>query len=288
MILVADSGSTKCDWLIISSDMTMQETHTIGFNPLFHTSDFIQEELRKNDVLNKLAHSVSNVYFYGAGCSSDARKKVIRDGLKNVFTETQNITVDHDLAGAALATTHGEPGITCILGTGSNACFYDGESVHRGVSALGYILGDEGSGTYFGKQMLSDWLYHKMPSELADKFEEIYGLTKDGIFNSVYSQPNANVYLASFMKFAFDHRSHSYFHEMLYQGFARFAAIHIWCFDNFRAVPVHFVGSIAYYFKEVLQEVARNHRFTLGKIVQRPIEPLAHYHFKKSNKSNES
>ncbi len=288
MILVADSGSTKCDWLLIDDSNHRKKTTTMGFNPFFHSSELVHQKLAENNLLIENALKVEEVYFYGAGCSSAARNLIIEQGLRKVFTNASVVLVDHDLTGAAVATAGDSPGISCIIGTGSNSCFFDGENVHEEVPALGYILGDEGSGSYFGKIMLSDWLYHRMPKTLAIEFEEKYSITKENIFESVYNKPDANVYLASFMRFASDNKNHPYFKEMIYQGLAKFISIHVWCFNNFREVPVHFVGSVAYYFREVLEEVARNHRFTVGKTEKRPVDPLADYHYSKRIKPNES
>ncbi|PCJ63744.1 MAG: hypothetical protein COA58_15495 [Bacteroidetes bacterium] len=288
MILVADSGSTKCDWILIDESNKYRKTHTMGFNPFFHSSELVRTTLMENELLKEEREHISEIYFYGAGCSSSTRIKIIEDGLRQVFTKAIIVKVDHDLTGAALATSNGEMGITCILGTGSNSCYFDGVKTHEKVPALGYILGDEGSGSYFGKILLSEWLYHRVPSDLADALEKEYNLSKEGIFDAVHHQPNPNVYLASFMPFISKNRTHPYFKEMVYQGLAKFINIHVWCYDNFREVPVNFVGSIAYYFKEVLEEVARNHRFTVGKIEKRPVEPLAAYHFNKKNEPNES
>lgn len=279
MIVVADSGSTKCDWAYINSNEEMVKTTTMGFNPFFHNAELIESELKENQVIMDLMAKANAVYFYGAGCSSVDRNGIVEKALKAVFKNAEIIKVDHDLTGAALSTTKGERGIACIIGTGSNSCFFDGEKVFESVPALGYILGDEGSGSYFGKQLLSKYLYHKLPIDLQKDFEMRYQISKEIIFANVYNKPNANVYLASFMKFISDHREHPFFKDMIYKGLASFINIHVWCYDNFREVPVHFVGSIAYYFRDVLEEVARNHRFTIGNIEKRPVEPLAQYHF---------
>ncbi len=288
MILVADSGSTKCDWLLIDKDNKRIQTNTMGFNPFFHSTELVIQKLQENEVLSANVKNIKEIYFYGAGCSSDERNLIIKRGLEHVFTESTNTIVDHDLTGAAVATVEDKPGIACIIGTGSNSCYFDGENVVEAVPALGYILGDEGSGSYFGKIMLSEWIYKRMPEELATKFGEEYGLFKEGIFEATYNMPNPNVYLASFMRFASSNASHPYFSKMIYEGLAKFISIHVWCFDNFRDVPVHFVGSIAYYFRKELEEVARNHRFTIGNIEKRPVEALANYHYNKTIKSNES
>ena len=278
MILVADSGSTKCDWIIIDNSNTHLKTKTMGFNPFFHSTEFILNKIQENETFQDYKSEIKEIYFYGAGCSSRNRKLTLENALSQFFTSAEKIDVDHDLTGAALATTPFSPGIACILGTGSNSCFYDGKSVHENVPALGYILGDEGSGSYFGKILLADWLYKRMPSELASDFQKRFDLTKEGIFNSIHREEFPNVYLASFMPFVKDNQNHPYMKDMVYQGLAKFINIHVWCYDNFREVPVNFVGSIAYYFRDVLEEVAKNHRFTIGKVEKKPIFPLVEYH----------
>jgi len=279
MILLADSGSTKCDWIIIDNSNTRHKTSTMGFNPFFHSTDFIVGKIRENELFKSYQTKIKEIYFYGAGCSSANRKLILENALKQFFTHATKIDVDHDLTAAALATTPKEKGIACILGTGSNSCFYDGQQVHENVPALGYILGDEGSGSYFGKILLSDWLYHKMPPELSTLFQKKYNLCKEGIFTAIHKESHPNVYLASFMPFVSENKEHPYLKEMIYQGLAKFISIHVWCYDNFREVKVNFVGSIAYYFKDILEEVAQNHRFVIGRVEKKPIDSLAEYHF---------
>ncbi|MDC0104594.1 hypothetical protein OAJ52_01295 [Bacteroidia bacterium] len=283
MILVADSGSTKCDWILIDSQSNQHKTNSMGFNPFFHDADLVYSKLMENELFIEYRNRVSEVYFYGAGCSSEARNRIIANGLKRVFSSAETVLVDHDLKGAALSTSQGDTGISCILGTGSNSCYFDGTKVIEKVPALGYILGDEGSGSYFGKILLSEWLYHRMPAELAEDFAKEYNLTKEGIFEAVHHKADPNVYLASFSPFISKHLDHPYFREMVYDGLDKFVNIHVLCYDNYKDVPVHFVGSIAYYFKEVLQKVAIKYSFTVGKIEKRPVEPLTQYHINKKN-----
>ena len=178
MILVADSGSTKCDWIIIDNSNTKLKTKTMGFNPFFHSTEFILGKIQENKIFQDYRDKIIEIYFYGAGCSSANRKLILENALSQFFNHAERIVVDHDLTGAALATTPFSPGIACILGTGSNSCFFDGKNIHENVPALGYILGDEGSGSYFGKILLADWLYHRMPTELAIEFQKRFNLTK--------------------------------------------------------------------------------------------------------------
>jgi N-acetylglucosamine kinase-like BadF-type ATPase len=285
MIIVAESGSTKCDWLINHNDGKVLETHTMGFNPFFHQPDEILTHLRGNQDLSQVASKATAVYFYGAGCSSPDRNEVILSALVQFFRNA-HCEVNHDLNASAFATWDGNPAITCIIGTGSNSCYYDGVSVSEQVPALGYILGDEGSGSYFGKKLIADYLYKRLPKELQDAFFEQYKLQKEEMFHQVYNTNKANVFLASFMRFIVPHKEHAYIREMVYEGLSRFAEIHICCYPNFREVPVHFVGSVAFYFTEILQQVAVEKGFSLGKIDKNPGMSLLKYHLTRETTLN--
>jgi glucosamine kinase len=281
MILVADSGSTKCDWILIDDQNERHQTATIGFNPLFHNQANILDELEKNSLLTKFKASVTFIYFYGAGCSSVERNKIIENALNSFFNHSKLIEVNHDLKGAVLAACGDHQGIACILGTGSNACYFDGSEIVQNTKALGYVLGDEGSGSYFGKKLITTWLYKRLPRDLAKSFNAKYNINLEDVLDRVYKQPFANVYLASFAEFLGEQRAHPFVKKMIYEGLTEFVSIHVWSYAMFREVPVNFVGSIAYYFREELEEVARNHRFTVGKIEKQPIEALANYHYQK-------
>lgn len=280
MIIVADSGSTKCDWMIYDGE----ERHiakTMGFNPFFHTTELIRTQIENNEELIECADSVKAIFYYGAGCSSKKRNRVVANALRAIFTHADTIVVDEDLVGAALAVCGETEGIACILGTGSNSCYFDGKKAKNVIPALGYIFGDEGSGSYFGKRLLSDYLYKRMPEELAEDFESEFELTKETIFQNIYHKPNVNVYLASFMRFVSQHNDHPYFDEIIYQGLYHFADIHITCYENYKELPVHFVGSIAYYFRDQLERVAKELGFTIGNVVKKPIHSLTDFHVQK-------
>jgi len=281
MILVADSGSTKCDWIIVNNDGSKSEKlGTMGFNPFFHHSDFIASKIRENKELLLNSPLITKVFYYGAGCSTPEFCQIVRQGLKQVFTNAE-IHVDHDLAGAVYATCSDSPGIACILGTGSNSCIHDGKGgISEQVPALGYILGDEGSGAYFGRKLLTQYLYKNLPEEIHEKFKERYQLTKQNIFENVYMKPNPNVYMASFMRFMSDNRDNDFVKKFMYKGFSEFITIHIWKYPDYKEIPVHFVGSIAYYFEELLTHEAKIHHLTIGNIVRQPVHNLVDYHMK--------
>ena len=277
-ILIADSGSTKCDWLVITEHgQELGEFHTMGFNPYFHDADLVEREMNANSQAMEVADSVDRVYFYGAGSSSPELCEVIAEGLRRVFANAV-VHVGHDLDGAAYSTYTGEPAVTCILGTGSNSCMFDGTTVTEEVPALAYILGDEGSGSWFGKRLLSSFLYHKLPAAIHDDFVEQYGLDKLSITKRVYQEPNANVFLASFMTFLGRHKSDLFVQDWLDEGFKEFLDVHVACFEGASTMPIHFVGSVAYHFQDALKKACADRGYRVGNIIKKPIDGLAQYH----------
>ena len=279
MLVIADSGSTKCDWRIVAEDKSFKDESTIGINPYFHNEEVIESELRKNDTLNRAAEKVKALFFYGAGCSSAELKRTAEQGLARVFPNAQ-IYVDHDLVAAAFAVYEDDPCIACILGTGSNSCHFDGDIVREEVPALAYILGDEGSGSYFGKKLLTDFLYKRLPAKIHDALLDQYGLNKDIIVDRVYMKPHANVYLASFMKFISSFKSEEYVQDMILEGIGKFMDIHVTCFRDFEKVKTHFIGSVAYYHEDILRQAAEMRNIQVGKIIKKPIDGLYDYHIK--------
>lgn len=278
MKLVVESGSTKADWALVDEAGKITALFdTMGFNPFFHASEFIGKEIRKNSALSATAPNVNEVFFYGAGCSSDHYKQIVAHGLMLVFTNA-SIHVDHDLVAAAYSTYQGKPCISCIIGTGSNSCYFDGHTLYEEVPALAYILGDEGSGSYLGKKLLADYLYKKLPKTIEEDFEDTYILSKAIIFENVYQKPHANVYLASFTPFVHKHRANPHFHKMVYDGMKLFLQNHVCCFPDYQNTPVYFVGSVAYHFSDILQEAARDLNVTISGIIKHPVEHLVEYH----------
>ena len=278
MILIIDSGSTKSDWVLLKESGN-ENFSTIGLNPYFHSEELVYNTVCENEGLNEIKSQISLVYFYGAGCSSKELNKIIEAGLQKAFNNAK-IYIDHDLKACAYATYEGEPSISCIIGTGSNSCYFDGLEIYEEVPALGYILGDEGSGTYFGKQLLSKYLYKLLPKHIHDALEAQTGLTKDIIVDHVYMQPNANVYLASFMKFIVQFSEDPFIKEMIFEGFKKFIEIHVACYENHKQIKVHFVGSIAHLFRNELDAACNYYQVTLGQTIQKPIDGLINYHVK--------
>lgn len=279
MLLIADSGSTKCDWRLVAGDKSYSDFKSIGINPYFHNEDIIEAELKKVPGIAEFADKVTALFFYGAGCSSTDLKRIVDRGLGRVFTNAQ-IYVDHDLVAAAFSVYDDEPCIACILGTGSNSCHFDGDIVREEVPALAYILGDEGSGSYFGKKLLTDFLYKKLPEEMHQRLIDEMALNKNTIMDRVYMKPHANVYLASFMPFITSCKSQEYVQDMVREGLGRFIDIHVKCFRDAHTVKSNFIGSVAHYQEDILREVAHDKELPVGKIIKKPIDGLYDYHIK--------
>jgi N-acetylglucosamine kinase-like BadF-type ATPase len=278
MILIADSGSTKCDWVLVDGE-ERRDFSTMGFNPFFHKEEVIVKAIKENEGLSGICDKVKLLFLYSAGCSNRELKAVVERGLKECFRNA-HIYVDHDLVAAAFATYDGTPGISCILGTGSNSCYFDGDIVKEQVPALGYILGDEGSGSYYGKQVLAAYLYKQLPEPLHTALEKKFGLTKDVIFEHVYMKPHANVYLASFMPVVTEHKDLPFVKDMVCNGMVHFMKNHVACFPGYQKYPVHFIGSIAFLFEEELRKAAESLSIRVGNLVQKPINGLVDYHLK--------
>jgi N-acetylglucosamine kinase-like BadF-type ATPase len=279
MVFIVESGSTKADWILLDASATEVGRWSVkGLNPYFHDADEVERTLRAESQIMGYAPSVEKVFFYGAGCSSDALNAIIAEGLERVFPRA-NVVVDHDLLAAAYATYFGEPHIACILGTGSNSCYFDGTAVHEEVPALAYILGDEGSASYIGKRLVRDFLYKRLPADLHAAFVGAYGVGKAEIFQAVYNEPNANVYLANYARFAGDHAEHPYIQEIVFEGFKAFIEFHVLCFAEARqGAQVNFVGSVAKAFEPMLQKACAEAGVRYGRTQAKPVNRLVEYH----------
>lgn len=278
MILVADSGSTKTNWLADGHPIM----ETIGFNPFFHSSEDIYSELERSAALGAIRDQITKIFFYGAGCSSPERNLIVQVSLHKFFGDA-HIEVDHDLKAAALATYDGRACISCILGTGSNSCVFDGKDIDNSVPALGYILGDEASGSYFGRKLLASYLYHELPEATKHLMDTQYDLSKEKIFWAVYNESHANVYMARFAKVLTQSHDKEYIEAMVADGFRDFFKHHVVCFDGYQSMPVHFVGSIAFYFKDLLKAVATEYGCELGVVDKQPVYRLLDWHSSDKN-----
>lgn len=280
MVLIAESGSTKCDWLLYSLEgEDLKSFKSMGFNPYFHDAELVQNKLSSTEEVVEIQEQVSHVFFFGAGCSSPELNARIEEGLSGVFTSA-HIEVDHDLSAAAYATYNGSPGISCIIGTGSNSCYFDGQSIRKEVPSLAYILGDEASGSFFGKKLLAAYFYRQLSAEMENAFREEYPwMDKDQLVERVYRSNAANVFLASFMPFVVRFKGDPLVSDWVKEGFHLFLKNQVVCYPEHREVPIHFVGSIAHYLREELQESLQAKGMSLGNIVQKPARRLANYVF---------
>jgi len=277
MVIICDSGSTKADWRIIETLATPVDIHTMGFNPVFHNEELIITELNKafGNKVNPV--EVKEVFFYGAGCWDFSLKQIVNRALKTVFPYA--ITeVEHDLLAAARATCFNEPGIACILGTGSNSCSYDGKNVVDNITNLGYLVGDEGSGSFLGKALIRAYFYREMPRDLLEIFETEYPGKKDEILNGIYQNSAPNVYLASFAKFMSDNKKHFFIEKLVYEGFCEFVDRNVRKYARHLHVPIHFIGSVAYHFSDLLSIVLEERRLIKGIIIKKPIDNLTKFH----------
>ncbi len=279
MLLVVESGSTKSDWVLVENKKISNRYKTMGVNPFFHKEDTIINAIKENHDLIKIAANVSVLYFYGAGCSSEEMNNIIKNALSKVFVNA-TIEVDHDLLACALSTYQEEPSISCILGTGSNSCYFDGNNLKEEVPALGYVLGDEGSGSYYGKKLLTDYLYGKLPVRIETDLISSQKISKSDIFDNIYMKSNANVYLASFMPFISKHKEHLYVKEMITKGMNHFMQNHVCCYENYKDVKTHFIGSLSEIFKNELFTAADQLGVNVGSIIQKPIDNLVKYHIR--------
>ncbi len=276
MILVADSGSTKTDWRIIDAHGKIHQAKTAGLNPYHQSSDEIAQVLDQ-ELLPQITVPVEQVFFYGAGCANPSVNQTAVQALASIFSAAQ-IQVESDLLAAARALCGHEAGIACILGTGANSCRYDGQTITDNVPPLGYVLGDEGSGSYIGKELLNRYLKRDMPEPLRSQFAKRYAVTTEAVLDHVYRQPQANTYLASFARFAFHHLKHPYIMRMMYEGFRQFFEKNVRPYENYQTHKVHFTGSIAFYYSNVLRQVANDLDFSVQNIVESPIAGLTLYH----------
>ena len=275
MILVADSGSTKVDWVAIKKDGTIVSVKTAGINPVFITKEKIVNILEMS-LVPVIGNKVEKVYFYGAGVVSDT----VSEDLYSAFTEVfpgVTCSAASDMLAAARALCGNKPGIACIMGTGANSCFFDGEKMTEHVNAGGFILGDEASGGYFGKRLVSDFIKGLLPKDLNDEFIKRYDLDYLKIVDKVYKQPVPSRFLASFSYFMEDFRNTEYMQKLLKSGFRDFIERNIYSYD-YKHYAVNLVGSIAYVFQKELKEVAAECGVTIGTILKSPIDGLVDYH----------
>jgi N-acetylglucosamine kinase-like BadF-type ATPase len=285
MTLIADGGSTKCDWVLLDhSGKILFKTRTLGLNPAVVPEDELRHRVNSNPDLIAVFNQVEVLDFYGAGCGTVTPRETLHSILQQLFVNAK-ICVAEDMEAAALAVTD-QPGIVCIFGTGSNSCYFDGKTARTNVESLGFILMDEASGNYFGKRLIRDYFYKKMPAQIAADFEKRFDLNPDTIKINLYKKPNPNTYLASFAEFIFTSEEvNAYFYNLISEGVLKFIENRILCYKEAQQVPIHFIGSIAHFSKEIIKDCLNRYNLELGNVVRRPIDGLIEYYRK--NKLNQ-
>lgn len=277
MKLIADCGSTKIDWCLLDGTTTVKQVYTCGMNAIMLTEEEMAQRIREELLPEVSGFAIDEVYFYGAGCISPEVCANVANAIRASIPASV-IEVHTDLLAAARALCGHNPGIACIMGTGSNSCCYDGEKIVDNVSPLGYILGDEGSGAVLGKLLVGDVLKNQLPAELCEKFLKQYELDRMTIIRRVYKEPGGNRFLASVTPFLIQNIEEPAVHRLVLNSFKSFFVRNIANYDNYRELPVNFVGSIAFYYQEVLREAASAMDCTVGTIIKSPMEGLIKFH----------
>lgn len=282
MILITDGGSTKCDWIAIDKEgeSTTNKIRTKGLNPAILSEKKLRKTIGKSKDLKKLKEEVTHIFFYGAGCGTENPRLMLTHVLQSIFVNAQ-VEVREDTYAAVRASINkkDEAAVVCILGTGSNCSYFDGKALHQRVESLGYSIMDDASGNYFGKQLLRDYYFNKMPETISLAFSHKYNVEADFIKYNLYKQANPNAYLANFAEFMFLNKDSEYIVNLIKQGIRVFSESMILQFkEELKTAPVHFAGSIAFFSKEEIIEVAKEYGYTVGNFVRRPIEGLVKYH----------
>ena len=278
MILIADSGSTKTDWCVVENGQPIQQISTKGINPFFQSEEEISNEIATSLLPQLKTNALDAVYFYGAGCGFPDKIAMVHRAITKHLQIKREVEVNTDMLAVAHGLCQHEAGIACIMGTGSNSCYYDGKQIVSNVSPLGFILGDEGSGAVLGKLLVGDILKNQMTPELKEKFLKQFGLTPADIIDRVYRKPFPNRFLASLSPFLAQNIDEPCIHALVLGSFKSFLKRNVMQYENFRNSKVHFIGSVAFYYKTILAEAAQEMNIQLGTIIKSPMEGLIKYH----------
>lgn len=279
MILIADSGSTKTDWRLMDGQKETSQVKTKGFNPYYQELEEMVTEIESQLMPSIDSSIVDTIYFYGAGCSTKERQQKISSALSPYFSSTK-IIVQSDLLGAARALSGDQPGIICILGTGSGSCQYDGKHIAKNIPSLGFVLGDEGSGAWLGKKLVTDYLRGHMPKKCIETINQTLHIDKETILEHVNHKQMPSRYLAGFAKFISENIDQTYCYQLMFDSFTAFAKNYIIRYPNYSEFQCHFVGSVAFHNREVLEHVSKYTGFKIGNIIKSPIDGLTKYHAK--------
>jgi N-acetylglucosamine kinase-like BadF-type ATPase len=279
MKIIVDSGSTKTDWIAMDDGGNkLFETQTLGLNPQVLTEHILEERIINNYDLYQIRKEVTKIYFYGAGCGTEPPNKLLKKVFTPIFVNA-DINIKEDTYAAVYSCCKpGEKAIVSIIGTGSNCSYFDGNKIHQKITSLGYVLMDDASGNYFGRQLLRDYYFNMMPKELGIKFKNKFNLKAEFIKDSLYKKPNPNTYLAKFAKFLIENKDLKYSKELIKKGFTLFIKNQINHFENSNEVSLHFVGSVGFYLQENLKTVLESKGLKIGKVIKKPIDGLVSYH----------
>lgn len=275
--LIADCGSTKADWCLLGAGEPARY-RTSGISPFFLNAQQIQELLEK-ELLPQLPPDIQidEIHYYGTGCLQRKSVELVETALQAVWP-IASYEVNHDMMGAARALCGKEPGVASILGTGSNSCFFDGTTIKKNNPGLGYVLGDEGSGAFLGKKLLQYYLYNSFDEDLKSRFDAQYKTNHEEILENVYRKPFPNRYLAGFAKFLGENRGHFIIENILEDTLNEFFFNHIYKYSESWTHPLHFTGSIAWHFRDILEELCELYELQLGRILRSPMDGLVAYH----------
>lgn len=274
--LIADSGSTKCEWCLLY-DGKKKRFFSQGMSPYFLNEAQVMEILQK-EVFPKVGkHLIDEVFYYGTGCKSPDNRQMIKKALRTVFTNSR-VEVDHDLMGAARALCGDEKGIACILGTGSNSCYFNGKKILKNSPGIGYVLGDEGSGAYLGKKVLQYYLYKTYDEDLLFRFNDRFNTNDVEILENIYKKPLPNRYMASFAIFLAENRGHYMVENIIEDGLNDFFFQHICKYSESWNLPIHFTGGVAFGFRDVIKELCGTYELDLGNVIRNPMDGLIKYH----------
>lgn len=278
-MLIADSGSTKTDWAFVNyGNGNYQSVQSAGINPFYQTTEEIIPVLQ-SEVLPNFDVTIQEIYFYGAGCANEQSSLPVTNALKHCFPSANIVEVASDMLGAARGLCGHEPGLACILGTGANNAFFDGSHITHSIGSLGFWLGDEGSGSYLGKTLVVHYLQNELPVDLQALFVEQYpGLDRLTVLDHAYKKPYPNRYFASYSKFIAENRTHEFIQALLRNAFGLFIKKYVLKHAHAAQFPVHFTGSIAYYYQEILRGVLEANGLRTGRILKSPLEGLVDYH----------
>ena len=278
MIIIADSGSSKIDWRLLKGDGSIGQAHCPGFNPYYQPIEDLKKNIRET-LVPIATEKVAKIFFYGTGVSSPKNQEAVRAAFLEFFPGAK-VEIEWDLLAAARALCGHEPGIACILGTGSNSCLYDGEKISNQVANLGWILADEGSGTSLGKKFLVDYLRKKMPDALAAQFGKRFPFSREEFLQKIYQEEKPGTFLGTFSKFIFQHLKEPYCYRLVYDSFTEFYENNVMHYEGYQNLKVHFVGSIAFYYSDLLRQVASDKGIGVKNILESPIAGLTLYHQK--------